>query len=152
MCVKGKSRKNECGHPERRHCVRGMCSSCYDKSRNVGERRAINIARGKTNQSEESWRAWRAKNLASQYGITLEHYEEMIACQDNKCSICGNSERSLLRGKIKKLSVDHDHATGQVRGLLCNDCNRLLGNAKDNIATLRQAILYLQLSKAFEVA
>lgn len=50
-------------------------------------------------------------------------------------------------GDIKPLAVDHDHEISQIRGLLCNDCNRLLGAAKDDIETLEAAIDYLKKHK-----
>ena len=51
------------------------------------------------------------------------------------CPICGSEE---------PLVVDHDHSTQEVRGLICNNCNLVLGHAKDNIETLQNAIAYLQ--------
>jgi hypothetical protein len=73
------------------------------------------------------------------YGISLVDYNEMVEHQEGKCLICGTHKSSLDRS----LTVDHDHATGKVRGLLCYNCNLVLGNAKDNVNTLQKAIEYL---------
>ena len=78
------------------------------------------------------------------YGITLEDQEQMLREQNNKCAICG--KEIFLFGSSKKLTahVDHDHKTGKVRGLLCNDCNRGIGLLKDNPLFLANAIKYLE--------
>ena len=60
----------------------------------------------------------------------------MLKIQNGKCAICG--ER-----KDKTLVVDHNHKTGEVRGLLCGHCNHVLGFAKDNINILNKMIDYL---------
>jgi hypothetical protein len=67
------------------------------------------------------------------------------------CRICGEEERVLKNGggAARRLSVDHDHATGKVRGLLCRRCNGLLGLAYDSPRTLRQAAEYLELPPFF---
>ena len=84
------------------------------------------------------------------YGLTLEQYEAMVEYQDHKCKICGihETENSLDKnGNPKRLSIDHDHETGQIRGLLCNPCNTALGSFRDNVESLQRAILYLEGSK-----
>ncbi len=76
-------------------------------------------------------------NLKNRYGITLEQYDEMFEEQDGNCAICGLPEL------MKRLSVDHNHNTGEVRGLLCAKCNRFLGFANDDTKLLQNAIEYL---------
>ncbi len=69
----------------------------------------------------------RAKEL-EQYSITLDDYSKMATEQDGRCAICLNYERCRsTRGKIFSLSVDHNHKTKKVRGLLCRDCNLMVG-------------------------
>jgi hypothetical protein len=75
-------------------------------------------------------------NLKSKYGITLEEYNMMVELHARKCNICG---------EVKKLVVDHCHTTGQVRGLLCHQCNCVLGYAKDRFNVLLEAASYLKL-------
>lgn len=78
------------------------------------------------------------------YGISAEEYEALLASQGGLCAICRQPEVHKTRGGgVKNLSVDHDHETGAVRGLLCVRCNAGLGNFKDRIDILNQAIAYL---------
>ena len=72
------------------------------------------------------------------YGLTLESYNEMFSKQNQRCGIC---ETTTLMGR--NWHIDHDHATGKVRGLLCHHCNLMLGNARDNIKILQAGINYL---------
>ena len=74
------------------------------------------------------------------YGITAEEYKRRLAEQESRCAICRTDDPSPR----ERFSVDHDHATGAVRGLLCWNCNIALGAAKDNVATLAAAIEYLE--------
>jgi len=73
------------------------------------------------------------------YGVTPEQYDEMLRQQGHACAICNVDETQLL----KALAVDHDHKTGKVRGLLCINCNVVLGSFKDDVAMLRSALQYL---------
>jgi len=61
-----------------------------------------------------------SKLIFKTYGITTECYKEMLEKQGNGCEICGK------KGK-KALAIDHNHKTGTVRGLLCNECNLSVG-------------------------
>jgi len=72
------------------------------------------------------------------YNISIEDYEFMLEIQKNRCAICGSEPT-----KKRALAVDHDHKTGQVRGLLCNTCNLGLGQFKDSKDLLLKAIKYL---------
>jgi len=83
-------------------------------------------------------RRGREKQLQKTYGITLDQYNKMLADQNGVCAICNG----ICTAK-KCLSVDHDHATNNVRGLLCHTCNVGLGKFKDNLTILREAALYL---------
>ena len=85
---------------------------------------------------------YRNKNLKSAYGIDILEYNEILEGQDGRCAICGGTDPKL--GAVKNLCVDHCHDTGKVRGILCNSCNRGIGLLGDNIATLQNAINYLQ--------
>lgn len=76
----------------------------------------------------------------SRYGITVEQYDAMLAAQNGVCAICFNATGE----KKYRLSVDHDHTTGRVRGLLCGGCNVTLGHMKDDPQLLYQAMDYLR--------
>jgi hypothetical protein len=82
----------------------------------------------------------RVKNrvLKYSYGITFETYNEMYSFQSGVCAIC-----NLSCSTGRKLCVDHDHKTGKVRGLLCNDCNIGIGKLKDSSKILKKASDYL---------
>ena len=77
--------------------------------------------------------------LRDKYGITLAHYDEMLERQENTCAICGLTPEE----NGKRLCVDHNHETGEVRGLLCDDCNRGIGTFRDNPVSLARAAEYL---------
>lgn len=77
----------------------------------------------------------RARSLLKKYGITLDDYEKMYLEQDGRCKLCLREEKLLF--------VDHCHATGKVRGLLCNSCNKALGLFHDNKDALRRAVDYV---------
>lgn len=78
------------------------------------------------------------------YGITREQYDALLVEQDGACAICRQPETMTYRGQPKALSVDHDHETSRVRGLLCAACNFALGKMQDNPARLRAAADYLE--------
>jgi hypothetical protein len=87
-------------------------------------------------------------NLMRQFGISWTDYQFLHIIQQGRCAVCHNSEVIKVKsGTTKRLSVDHDHNTGQIRGLLCSHCNHGLGNFKDSIEYLKAAIQYLKVAK-----
>lgn len=78
------------------------------------------------------------------YGITLEDQERMLIEQGGKCKICGREILMFGESKHTTAHVDHDHSTGKVRGLLCQECNTGLGKFRDNTEYLANAIKYLK--------
>lgn len=85
-----------------------------------------------------------AYDLKKHYGLTAKEYEALLESHGGKCAICGQPETQAIRGKTLRLSVDHCHAKGHVRGLLCSNCNSGLGRFKDDPAALRRAAAYLE--------
>jgi len=83
------------------------------------------------------------KNI-ERYGITAEEYAQRASEQGHVCAICKKPESRVVYGKTCRLAIDHDHATGRVRALLCVRCNGLLGLAGDDVALLKKAIQYLR--------
>ena len=82
----------------------------------------------------------RASHLRLKYGITEEQYDELLAKQAYCCAIC---DRRAIDFKTR-LAVDHDHATGEIRGLLCAYCNhRVVGRHRDPIL-LRKIACYVE--------
>lgn len=128
---KAKSKKSRDGRQE-------SCSECareYQRSIRVDPSRRSTILENQ-----------RRSRLKSAYGLTVELFEEMLASQGGGCAVCGD-----LPEPGKSLHVDHDHSccSGErscgkcVRGLLCSNCNLLLGLASDSPSLLRSAITYL---------
>jgi hypothetical protein len=78
---------------------------------------------------------WPSK-LKRLYGITVEDYYRMLDEQGGGCAVCGAKTPGMRHysknGRIEKFRVDHCHATGRVRGLLCNSCNRAIGLIRDD--------------------
>lgn len=91
----------------------------------------------KNNEKREKERS--RENLIKAYGITPKDYNKIFEEQKGCCAIC---ERHQTEFK-KKLSIDHNHNDGQVRGLLCHNCNVGLGNFKDDIELMKRGIDYL---------
>lgn len=90
---------------------------------------------------------WRiTQDIISYFGLTLEQYNKLFEDHDNLCGICKNPEtrKSRTPGKICRLSVDHCHITGKIRGLLCGACNTAIGKFKDDISLMEKAIEYLK--------
>lgn len=118
----------ECGKPV--HC-KNLCVVCY--------RKQYKAPKPTPDQN-------RARRIKHRYGITVEKYEAMVAERGNLCDICGqpptgNNTRAHWGGK---LCIDHDHDTGKVRGLLCNNCNLTVGYGK-TAGILERASSYLRL-------
>ena len=89
----------------------------------------------------EKVRAYRRRaKLRSNYALTVEEFDAMVAAQGGRCAICGE----IPSGSRSVLDVDHDHATGTVRGLLCHGCNKATGFLHDNPDLLQKAINYLR--------
>lgn len=101
----------------------------------------------------ESVKKWQAKpgvkerlapgkrkfNLMNKYGITLEDYDTMLVSQKGACAICGGTNWDGRR-----LSVDHIHATGKVRGLLCGDCNCSIGLLREDPELMERMAAYVR--------
>ncbi len=101
------------------------CNSCFEKD--LAHRR---------NKEKERQRKDAYKH---KYGITMAEYNDMFTMQNGSCAICGIHQTHLKN----KLSVDHCHSTGKVRGLLCSNCNTGLGYFKDSVVSLEKALSYI---------
>lgn len=87
------------------------------------------------------------KELRFKYNISLEDYNTFLRKQKNCCAICFVHKSTQVKGLV----VDHCHKTLTVRGLLCGNCNNGLGRFKDSIASLQNAVLYLNSSKVNKI-
>lgn len=126
-----------------------LCRDCRTKEcreqRDDEYRRKVNLRnklRRKTDteyvkQCRLRHKKWYLKKL----GLTLEDYWKALADQEGKCAICGLPEEQNLHGI---LYVDHDHRTGEFRGLLCKHCNSGLGHFRDSLKLIKRAWKYLK--------
>jgi len=101
------------------------CKGCVNKRRR--ENRQLNAPKK------------RSSDLKYNYGITSVDYDILLEIQGGVCAICSNINRGS-----KPLSVDHDHLTLEIRGLLCVNCNFAIGSMHDNPVLLRKAASYLE--------
>jgi hypothetical protein len=146
----------ECGLPVAAHA---LCDRHYRRDRRgANGPRYCRFCGGEIDQAVHARNAYcspehRAQDAAIQrrenhrerwlkrYGMTIEQYEQMLASQGGCCAICRTGEVPS-RG----WHVDHDHATGRVRGILCHGCNVSLGHFRDSVDLLQAAVVYLQRS------
>jgi hypothetical protein len=131
--------------------LNGWCVDCVEEG--VQNKRKLKVGRGGKpvpgprcathhraklrNRRNYSWE----KHIWETYGITTDEYWAIYEFQGGKCYICARPRRK----DAKKLSVDHDHKTGVVRGLLCQQCNRdILGYFKDDPDAFKRGADYLR--------
>ncbi len=121
----------------RPHCI--GCGVRIPDDRRVGVKFCSEDCKKRTQDAR-----WRAKspgyNRQYLYGMTEEQYAAMLDAQGGGCAICRTTE---WNGRHPVPHVDHDHRTGEVRGILCHACNLGLGKFKDDPDLLRAAIAYL---------
>lgn len=113
------------------------CKKCKDNYRkercpNKGRSKHLEYKVGSMEYNRNAY-------LLCVYNISLKEYNYLLEQQSYRCAICGIPQDKL----DKNLSVDHDHSTGEIRGLLCPDCNHGLGKFGDNPDILIKAIEYL---------
>lgn len=106
--------------------VKGMCKNCYASD-------------WRNSHPEAIARNAMLARLRS-FGITQEEYEALREEQQGRCAICLNAPS----GRFTALAVDHNHETGRIRGLLCNNCNRALGLLGDTLDNVARAANYLK--------
>jgi hypothetical protein len=98
-------------------------------------------------------RRTRDAHLRAKYGISIEEYEAMLEAQGGVCAVCGKAESVVKTkaGTVSELAVDHNHATGRVRGLLCNKCNLAVGHLEthgDHAALIAYLTQHLNLAES----
>lgn len=94
-------------------------------------------------KNPEKFKAIIFKNMLKQYGITESDFNKIVLNQNGVCSVCGKSPGASKKNQTR-LSIDHDHKTGKMRGLLCHKCNVGLGHFNDNPDLLIAALAYLK--------
>ena len=116
-------------NPQNPSRLRPYCRSCRRQ-----------VEKDRRDRNPDRAQRMRLQNLLRAYGMTPEGYEAMLTAQAGACWICTSTEPG--NGHLR-LVVDHDHVTGRVRGLLCNNCNVGLANFRENPSLLASAIRYL---------
>ena len=129
-------------------CFRSRAKARYPEVRDQAIARARkwredNIERFRENQrrmrsTPEGRERQRRYHLLSTFGLTLEEYDEMLAAQGGVCQLCGRPPTEGI-----SLHIDHNHETGDIRGLLCFRCNNALGDFDDSPERLMSAVAYL---------
>jgi DNA-binding transcriptional MerR regulator len=134
------------------HCAK--CGALKVVVKN-GSRRCMPCSRKRSQRYYQESQLWRDKKrewrLLRLYGISLEQLTELLVAQDSKCAICRkqwqdcDAPKKALHDEsfLQYLYVDHDHNTGNVRGLLCNACNFAIGLFEDDALRIVSAIEYL---------
>lgn len=124
------------GHVAERNTANGTCVECTKEN-------------NKTHKGDLTRR--RRNHLNKSYKITEADFDALLLRQGGKCAICGTANPPIYRktqkgGNPGGWQVDHDHKTGDVRGVLCSPCNRALGAFRDDTDRMMSAIKYLILS------
>lgn len=138
-------------HTSRRNKHYHICNQCFNRVMTKNNQR---FRENHPEYYKENWEKYRFKQLNKRlkrvYGITYEEALDIEKSQDYKCAICKKPfDQSLWHNGMTltyKFVIDHDHQTNNVRGLLCQNCNTLIGHAHDNIEILNNAVEYLQKS------
>ena len=108
------------------------------KARALANRRLL------TATDPERLRRYNLRAAMKKYGVTLDWFESKLAEQAGRCMVCGETPPPGGVKAAARLHVDHDHATGAVRDLLCTRCNQGLGYFRDNPDLLRAAAEYIE--------
>ena len=118
----------------------GRCSSCIECNRHKRWDKTKKSAYDKAYRIRLGWR-----KIAWKFKCSVDLIDEIFVSQDGKCAICKNPEQEMHHtGQKMKLSLDHCHKTGKIRGFLCTKCNKALGLFLDDPSRLDEAAKYLR--------
>ena len=120
---------------------RNRCKPC--RALNAREKRKDPKQKKKNKEyKKRTYSKRKVKHLAlkQRYNISIEDFDKILERQNGVCAICFQEEGF----KNRSLAVDHCHTTGKIRGLLCGNCNQGIGNLRDSVNYLQNAIKYLK--------
>jgi hypothetical protein len=134
--------------------LHSICKYCQKKNKDARKEEAKlvkqNYEKENKNKIKDYWKEYNSntnlkeklkeKHLKKTYNLTLNELELLKEKQNYCCAICETHENDCSR---KTLFVDHNHNTGEIRGLLCSQCNSALGLMYDDVSLLKNAINYL---------
>ena len=129
------------------HGRENSCKICSNK-RNRGIKLKVSFSKRapKSNTYKLSHEEIKLRKRAAVYNISVDALKALYKEQNYRCKICNISEIDLSHNNShrSKLFIDHCHTTGKVRGLLCPDCNSMVGYSKDNPEVLQAGAKYLK--------
>jgi hypothetical protein len=148
ICKRCQAEKPESGFYKQRTSrdgLQGTCKACHAvrfrerwSSRTEGEKERRRARWRDIYSRNPLNRRYDRKRTCKKYGITAEEYERRVLEQGGRCAIC------LQPPTNTGLCIDHSHSTGEVRGLLCRECNVAIGMFRDDLSRIRQAAEYLR--------
>ncbi len=122
-------------HPDTPHYAKGLCRKCYDAALATARNEASRVSYAKNpDRIRESC-------YQKKFGISVTDFDNMMTLQSGVCAGCFRPPSAN-----KRLCVDHCHVSGQIRGLLCDSCNRAVGALFDRSETFRRLATYLEIS------
>lgn len=171
MCPKHYQRMRRSGHPlmVRRDCRdcgkefnyeatngrrRFFCEQCAERHTRLKNARYAHRQSVAISEEPEFYvrlQAYRFRSNIRRYGITPEQFDQMLHDQSGLCAICGDKPDPDGRGAYARLHIDHCHATGEVRSLLCGRCNQGLGYFRDDPNRLAAAAQYLMAHQSEQI-
>ncbi len=143
----------DCGRPRASKGNTGGADYCPMHQMRMKRRGSVGgIQRERAPSGEAVWNTPEYRRRFSRlkkYGLTPEEFDAILAAQRGRCAICrSKTPRSARNGTW---CVDHDHVTGQVRGLLCTPCNRAVGMLQDDPDILAAALQYVRKHRQMEL-
>lgn len=126
--------------------MKGKCKDCEPGSKRPAPHPGPRCATHHRERKKALKQAAHSRSIYERYGLTSEQYEALYEAQGGVCYICQRAT-----GAKKKLAVDHDHATGYVRGLCCGPCNSILAHLRDDTNAAYRVWEYLVRPPAFDV-
>jgi hypothetical protein len=123
------------GHPHTSDGLQSVCKQCHAATAANGYRKMSATEKDRRN----------ARSKAARYGMTLEEMLAYVDAHNGLCDICGKPDTTHRKATwTNKLTFDHDHASGKLRGMLCSRCNIAIGSVNDDPAILRKLADYIE--------
>jgi hypothetical protein len=122
-------------HPHTRDGLQSVCKQCHAVSSAKVYQRMTATEKDRRN----------ARSKAHRYGMTLEEMMAYVEAHDENCDVCGKPDTTHRKATwTRKLTFDHDHLSGKLRGMLCSRCNIAIGSAEDDPEVLRALADYIE--------